>query len=685
MAQPVKVVDTSKPALKINMAVADFAGLNVSQEDAAIVTVFLRSELVNLGSYNIMDRGNMEAILAGQKFQSGGCTEQECAVQMGKLLSVQRIAVGTLSKRQDVYYVTVSLVDVETGKIFASYTQEAASAGELKKACAILSLKIYAGSELALKIDTPVVREAPKAQAAVLSAPAAPAAPAEKFWELDTRSSLRWTGVTGRGKATSFYNNGTFLTSEPALLLRRPFASGWTATAEFRPRVTGDDLVDIKGLSVEALSLEVKNSSNIFSFGDYFASLSQYSMSQLLKGAGYQRNFRDEENYFRAALGSFDSQWEYLHSEDSNENMNRLGGGLRRQFSDSKSRVGVNWAFVNDDSGDKARVTTREDAYYQNVGAVDWEYRFGLFTLDAEHAAAVTTRAPLDSESKSNGGHANRARLQGSVLGARLTASFENVSPDFLPLAGSASQDRRRYLFQLNRRLSPVWQAFAKFSLNHDALGGSKALTRTTNTTYDFGATRTRLFKRKQSEAGLSWRRTQTGTHSGARERTVDRLQLTLSDQLSKAMRARLLVEPTIDKDQVRGTEIANYLYELRLSDRRRLPKSWTLNSTLSGRRRETENLLTMGYDLQNGAALRAEFSKPGGLQTGLDFDYTEMNVYSGVDSRTLRSRVFLGFKPKWPANSTVDLDYSLVRYGFADAAKEYVEQLIKMNFNWRL
>jgi hypothetical protein len=514
-------------------------------------------------------------------------------------------------------------------------------------------------------------------------APEAPAAPAVKFWELDTRTSTRWSEVSGPGRSSSFYNDGVYTTVEPDLLIRKDYRSGWSVAGEFRPRATGDNLSDAKGLSVEALSLEVKNSSHVFNFGDHFASFSQYSMSQMLKGAGYQHNMANEENYFRAAVGSFDSQWEYLHSEDSNENMNRLGGGARAQFSGESYRLGLNWAFVKDNSRDSVRTTTMEDAYSQLVRAVDWEYRFGLFMVDGEHAALTTVRAPLTGEKADTGGHANKLRLQGTALGTRLTAGVENVSPDFLPLAGSASQDRRKYLLQLSRRLSRVWQAFFKFALNHDDLGGSHALTRTTNTTYDTGVTRTRLFGRRQAEASFTWRRNLVTTHSGVRENTVDRLQFTVSDQVSRATRVRATFEPTIDKDEARGKEAANYLYELRVSDRRRLPASWTLNSTLSGRRRETENQITIGYDLQNGLSARAELSRPGGLQTGLEYDYTEINVHTGTDSRTVRARAFFGMKP-WEAAS-LDLDLGVTRYDFTDGTRAYNEKLARLNFNWRM
>ncbi|OGS55081.1 MAG: hypothetical protein A3J79_01195 [Elusimicrobia bacterium RIFOXYB2_FULL_62_6] len=125
-----------------NVAVADFIGKNVSQADASIVGDFLRTELVNTGQFNVMDRNNMDTVLAEQKFQTSGCTEQQCAVEMGKLLNVKRMLVGSLSKLLDSYFITVNVVDVETGKIIASYDAEASSSKELRNACRKLVEKL---------------------------------------------------------------------------------------------------------------------------------------------------------------------------------------------------------------------------------------------------------------------------------------------------------------------------------------------------------------------------------------------------------------------------------------------------------------------------------------------------------------------------------------------------------------
>ncbi len=118
-----------------NIAVADFIGKNVSQADASIVADFLRTELVSTRLFNVMDRNNMDTIMAEQKFQTSGCTEQDCAVEIGKLLNVKHMLVGSLSKLLDSYYITVNVVDVESGKIVASYDSEPVTSTGLKDAC----------------------------------------------------------------------------------------------------------------------------------------------------------------------------------------------------------------------------------------------------------------------------------------------------------------------------------------------------------------------------------------------------------------------------------------------------------------------------------------------------------------------------------------------------------------------
>lgn len=73
-------------------------------------------EIRKAGRYEIIDRGNMNKILGEQKFQLSGCVG-ECRVEAGQLLGVGKIVTGTLNLIGKTYHLTLSLINVETGKV----------------------------------------------------------------------------------------------------------------------------------------------------------------------------------------------------------------------------------------------------------------------------------------------------------------------------------------------------------------------------------------------------------------------------------------------------------------------------------------------------------------------------------------------------------------------------------------
>ena len=104
-------------ATGFNVAILDFKASNTSEADAATNSDFVRSAFVRTGAYSVVDKGNMERILAEQAFQQTGCTESGCAVKLGNLLSVHKVVVGNYSVMDGVKFLTASIVDVETGRI----------------------------------------------------------------------------------------------------------------------------------------------------------------------------------------------------------------------------------------------------------------------------------------------------------------------------------------------------------------------------------------------------------------------------------------------------------------------------------------------------------------------------------------------------------------------------------------
>lgn len=77
----------------------------------------LRFELIRTGRFQVMERNQMESVLVEQGFQMAGCASDECAIKAGKLLGVQQMMAGSISKVGDLYSIILRLIDVESGAI----------------------------------------------------------------------------------------------------------------------------------------------------------------------------------------------------------------------------------------------------------------------------------------------------------------------------------------------------------------------------------------------------------------------------------------------------------------------------------------------------------------------------------------------------------------------------------------
>lgn len=104
-------------AQNYRIAVSELDAKGVTISEAAIVTDFLRNDLFTTGKFEVLERAKMKEILEEIAFQQTGCTTAECAVEMGKILNVEKMIVGSLSRLGNTYYVSIRFVDVATGKV----------------------------------------------------------------------------------------------------------------------------------------------------------------------------------------------------------------------------------------------------------------------------------------------------------------------------------------------------------------------------------------------------------------------------------------------------------------------------------------------------------------------------------------------------------------------------------------
>jgi|GEM_PF-2259728 len=127
---------------KMRIAVMEFKEKNISKEKAETVCDFIRTELSNNSGLIIVERNNMENILKEQMFQKSGCTDADCAVELGKILNVEKIIVGSVSILDQKIYVNIRLVDIETAQAIFGETKEIASESALYSSCRDLARSI---------------------------------------------------------------------------------------------------------------------------------------------------------------------------------------------------------------------------------------------------------------------------------------------------------------------------------------------------------------------------------------------------------------------------------------------------------------------------------------------------------------------------------------------------------------
>lgn len=101
-----------------NIALTNLAANGISEQEATVLTDVLRSNLSVSESFQVLERAKMDEVLKEQGFQkSGVCDESSCALEMGQLLGVDYMGVGSIGLVGKTYAVNVRLVDVRTGKI----------------------------------------------------------------------------------------------------------------------------------------------------------------------------------------------------------------------------------------------------------------------------------------------------------------------------------------------------------------------------------------------------------------------------------------------------------------------------------------------------------------------------------------------------------------------------------------
>ncbi|MBN1577794.1 MAG: hypothetical protein JW913_14635 [Chitinispirillaceae bacterium] len=98
----------------------------ISRAEAELLSDRLRNELFSTGSVQVMERDQMQAVLAEQGFQQSGatCSDEGCMVQLGKMLGVKLLISGSIGKLGKLYMVNVKSINVETAQIMKAVFED---------------------------------------------------------------------------------------------------------------------------------------------------------------------------------------------------------------------------------------------------------------------------------------------------------------------------------------------------------------------------------------------------------------------------------------------------------------------------------------------------------------------------------------------------------------------------------
>jgi hypothetical protein len=140
-----KPVWAQAPANKELIAVLDLDIQGATKEQGSALTDRLREELLRTGQFILVDRSQLQDVLKEQALQQSGCTSQECAVQVGRILGIRKIVSGKLTKvGENLWQVSGMLLDVETAQTLRaeSVLHEGSFVGLLTQGAVSLAAKM---------------------------------------------------------------------------------------------------------------------------------------------------------------------------------------------------------------------------------------------------------------------------------------------------------------------------------------------------------------------------------------------------------------------------------------------------------------------------------------------------------------------------------------------------------------
>lgn len=116
--------NTIKAPQVISIALFNLDAKGIDQNLSDLISEALMAELNKSPKFKVMERSKMDEILNEQGFQeSGACDSESCQVQMGQLLGIDQMIVGSIGEFQGTYILNLRRLDITTSAILTSTSE----------------------------------------------------------------------------------------------------------------------------------------------------------------------------------------------------------------------------------------------------------------------------------------------------------------------------------------------------------------------------------------------------------------------------------------------------------------------------------------------------------------------------------------------------------------------------------
>jgi curli biogenesis system outer membrane secretion channel CsgG len=93
----------------------------------------VETALIKTEVFSIINTADISEVLKAQEISLSDCTDESCAIQIGKLLSAEQIVIGDLSAVGARMALNLRLLDVSSGEVLRAEVADVASVEELQK------------------------------------------------------------------------------------------------------------------------------------------------------------------------------------------------------------------------------------------------------------------------------------------------------------------------------------------------------------------------------------------------------------------------------------------------------------------------------------------------------------------------------------------------------------------------